>query len=240
MASTYAELKRRLQLLVDRDDIETQIAEDGETVDWADICISNAERRFYRSEAARIPPFEKRVTYTGTTGTGFRELTIPEDYIEMNYVIARQGTDEDGGEHATLARVAPERVLNTNTSADSTGIPRVFAYSSGVWVVPHSSQSTAIDVYYYGALSPLSDITSSSTAHWLLNRADEVILYWAAVEASLFYTSLSGMTELWEQRGTFAHDQIVEQEARQEASGSTPMQDRPYRSIRSRRFGFHF
>ena len=237
MADNYDELKRRIQLLVDRDDIEDQVAEDNTSVNMLDIFIAAAERRFYRSEAAKIPPFERIVTYPGVSGTGIRELVIPAGYVEMRYALARHS---DGGEQHTLARVSPEQILDRNVSIANTDIPRSIAYSSGRWVVPHSYRETIIDVIFYGTLDALSTQTMSTNNHWLLNRGDDLITYWAAVEAALYFDGMNDMVAKWEERAKISHDQIVEQEIRQESSGTTPRQNRPYRSTRSRRFGFHF
>lgn len=238
MATTYDEIKRRVQLLVDRDDIESQVAEDGTTVNILDQFIATAERRFYRSEAAKIPPFEKIVNYAMSSGTGIQELVIPEDYVEMRYAIAAHS---EGGQQNTLHRVAPEAILDTNLSVSNVNIPDRIAYSSGRWIVPEATRPTTVSVIYYGTLDALSTLTSETTNHWLLNRGDDIITYWSAVEAALYFDSIdNNLASMWENRGQQIHDQIVEQMIRQESSGKTPKQLRPYQSIRSRRFGFHF
>ena len=224
MATTYAELKRRVQLLIDRDDADAQIADDGVTVDMLDVFIADAEKRFYRSEAARIPPLEKFVTFTVGSGTGTFDLSIPGDYFETRYLTAVNASSVQ----VTLARTSPEQVLNRYLSASNLSYPDVFAYGNKTWVIPRASQQVTVTAVYYGFLDSLKTTTDSD--HWILNNADDLISYWAAVEAALYYGSIdANQMQLWEARGQYIHDQIVEQEIRQQSSGSTPKQVRPYR-----------
>ncbi len=229
MASDYSQLKRRVQLLIDRDDGTDQMAFDGQTEDVLDMFIANAERRFYRSEAARIPPFEKFINYELGSGTGVGELAIPADYFETRYLTV---THEETGIQRTLARVSPEIILNT-VNSQSVFLPSEFAYGDVKWIVRQPQSGASITAFYYGSLQALSD-QDGSESHWLLNNADDLIMYWAGVEAALYYGSLGDMTQLWEGRAKIIHDQIIEQEIRQQASGSTPRQRRYQRQPVSR------
>ena len=165
-------------------------------------------------------------------GTGFTELSIPADYFETNYIIANKGNT---GQNTTLTRTAAEQILDTNTSTTNTDLPRRFAYGSNRWLIDTPTSETTVTAYYYGFLPNLNTITSSTNTHWLINNADDLIVYWSAVEGALYYGSIDQtMIDLWEKRGTFIHDQIVEQDNRQKASGSTPKQRRPYTVGRGR------
>ncbi len=230
MATNYAQLKRRVQLLIDRDDATDQLAFDGQTEDVLDMFIANAERRFYRSEASRTPPFEKFVNYELGAGTGVGELSIPADYFETRYLTA---SHEETGIQRTLTRVSPEIILNT-VNSQSVFLPSEFAYGDVKWLVRQPQSGASITAVYYGSLDALSAQTETENDHWLLNNADDLIMYWAGVEAALYYGSLGEMTQQWEGRAQIIHDQIVEQEIRQQASGSTPRMRRYQRQPVSR------
>ena len=230
MADNYAQLKRRLQLLIDRDDASDQIGADGVTEDVLDLFIANAERRFYRSEAARTPPFEKIVNYELTTGPGVSELALPADYYETRYLTIHNTTS---GIQRTLTRVSPEVILNTNINA-STYLPSEFAYGDVKWILRKPSEQASVTALYYGFLDALATQTDTVNTHWLLNNADDLIMYWAAVEASLYYGSVGEMEQVWSNRAQIIHDQIVEQEIRQQSSGSTPRMRRYQRQPASR------
>lgn len=226
MAQTYAELKRRVQLLIDRSDAETQVASDNTEVDMLDVFIANAEKRFYRSEAARIPPLEKFVTFTVGAGVGVHELAIPSDYFETRYITAL-GTNN---QQYTLTRTSPEIILNVNTKAATRTIPDEFAYGNNEWLIRQGTQQVTITANYYGFLDALSTITHADSDNWILNNADDLIMYWAASEAGMYYGSLDpSMVERWEQRAAEIANNIVEQEVRQQSSGSTPKMRRAYR-----------
>lgn len=236
MATTYAQLKRQLQLLIDRTDAETQEAEDGTEVDVLDDFIRKAEQRFYRSEAARIPPMEKFVDFALGVGTGSTSLAIPRDYFETRYLTLL----DSNGRQFNLRRTSPDQVLNVLTSA-SYDIPREFAYGNNEWLIRSPAQPVTIRANYYGFLDSLASQTQETTTHWLLNNGDDLILYWAAVDSALYFGGIDPtMRDSWEQRAQIVHDQIVEQETRQQQSGTTPRINRPYRSIRSQRYGFPF
>ena len=229
MAVNYAELKRRLQLLIDRDDANAQVAFDNQTVDVLDQFIDWAENRFYRSEAARTPPFEFEVKYVVGSGTGYAELAIPSGYYETSYLLA---SDSDGGgNQVSLTRTSKEQILNVDTSV-SYGFPDNFAYSENMWLVKRYGANVYISAIYYGTLPLLSTQTTDTTSHWLLNHGDDLIVNWAASYAADYYGSIDPqMAERWETRGQQIHDALVEQEIRQKSSGSTPKQGRPYRHI---------
>lgn len=236
MASSYQELKNRLQLLIDRADATTQMAADGTVIDMLDVFIANASKRFYRSEAARIPPLEKFQDYVLESGSGVTELALPNDYFETRYMLALDGQ----GRQVTLTRTSPENILNT-VIGQSVSIPTSFAYGNNVWIIrtPNQGEIT-VQANYYGFLDDLSTLGPDTDDHFLLNDLDDLIVYWAAYDASLYYGgSDPTQAAMWDQRGMKIHDQVVEQENRQQSSGSTPHQGRPYRSSRSRNYGFY-
>ena len=226
MAANYAELKRRVQLMLDRDDANAQVAFDNQTVDVLDQFINWAENRFYRSEAARTPPFEFEVKYTIGPGTGYAELAIPTGYYETSFLLASDS--DEGGNQVTLARTSKENILNVDTSV-SYGFPDNFAYSENMWLVKRYGANVFIRAIYYAALPNLSTQTTDTTSHWLLNHGEDIIVYWAASYGADYFGSIDpAMAQRWEDRGNAIHDAIVEQEIRQKQSGSTPRQKRPY------------
>ena len=236
MAQTYTQIKNQLQLLIDRTDATAQLAADGSTVDVLDDFLRKAEQRFYRSHAARIPPLERFISYSLLPGTGVEALAIPNDYFEVRYLTASDGNSRQ----VTLARTSPEQILNTNLSVVN-NIPNEFAYGNNEWLIRSPNQGTTVVANYYGYLDPISTVTDPTVRHWILNEADDLLVYWAAVDAALYYGGIDPtMMQSWEARAQVIHDQIVEQEIRQQSSGSTPRINRPYRSQRPSRFGYYF
>ena len=109
MATTLDELRRSVALLIDRDDATEQTAFDATNVDVLNDFINRAERRFYRDEVARIPPFEFRQTHTITTGTNV--FAQPAGYLEVRYILATMGDMR-----CTLERTSVESILNSDPS----------------------------------------------------------------------------------------------------------------------------
>ena len=63
--------------------------------------------------------------------------------------------------------------------------------------------------------------------HWLLNNAGEVLMYWAAVEAGMYYDVSDDSIAVWDARGQGQIERIVKEDQRRDGSGSTPLQRRP-------------
>ena len=220
MATTLDELRRSIALLIDRDDANAQTAFDNTSVDVLNDFINRAERRFYRDEVARIPPFEYRQTHTITAGTNV--FAQPAGYLEVRYITATQGDNR-----CNLERTSVENILNSDAS-NRVIIPTRFAYGSNNFYIDAPSSDVTVDVYYYGQLPSLTSLVGEQTSHWLLNNADDLILYWAAVEGALFY----GATEsapLWDARAAEIRENIIMQDKRARQSGSTPKMGRGYR-----------
>lgn len=236
MALIYQELFNRVQLLLDRDDV-IQIAENGEEVNIIDQFIANAEKRYYRSAAARIPPMERYMNFDLLSVPGVTRISIPPDYFEMRFITASAK-----GQQVTLKRTSPESILNTTLGSYTVNIPTTFAYGNNEWLIPSSSEVIALSINYYGCLPELKSVIDPDTNNWLLRNLDDLIAYWAAVEGSLYFGDIDPtQTQLWEAKAQSIHDDVVEQEIRQRESGSTPRQGRPYKSIRSRAgFGYRF
>ncbi len=229
MAATYKEFIDRVQTLIDRDDASTIAAEDGTPLNWLDIAAANAEKRFYRSEAARVPPMEKITSFTVERGT--QSLAIPSDYFMGRYAVAK-ATDSEVS--FTLTKTSPEAILNEVSTVEFADISRI-AYGSNNWLIDRPSREIKIDVFYYGFLDDIKDVDEDYGPHWLLNNADDMLMWWTAYELSMFYGSIdSAMSDRWLQRGNEIAGTIVSQEAQQKASLSTPRVGRPYSPIRRR------
>ena len=227
MANNYQTIIDGVQTLVNRDDASDVLAESGNTINWIDRAVRNAELRFYRSAAARTPPFEKFVTYL--VEEGHESLAIPSDYFEGRYVTAKATA---GSETNTLHRVSPEQILNRTDNEQVINLSRI-AYGSNNWLIDPPSREISVTAYYYGYLDRISSVTSTDNTHWLLNNADDLLIYWSAYELSLFFDSIDTSTaDRWLQSGNAIHDSIVQQENQQRASFSTPRVGRPYRQPR--------
>ena len=222
MATTLDELRRSVALLIDRDDATEQTAFDATNVDVLNEFINRAERRFYRDEVARIPPFEFRQTHTITGGTNV--FAQPAGYLEVRYILATQGE-----RRCTLVRDSVENILNSDSS-NRVVIPSRFAYGSNNFYIDPPESEITVDVYYYGQLENLTSLTGPQTSHWLLNNGDDLILYWAAVEAGMYYGGMEQQTQLWDAKALDIRNAIIMQDKRARQSGSTPKSGRAYRT----------
>ena len=220
MATTLDELRRSIALLIDRDDANDQTAFDNTSVDVLNDFINRAERRFYRDEVARIPPFEYRQTHTITSGTNV--FSQPAGYLEVRYITATAGDMR-----CNLERTSVENLLNADTS-NRVNLPTRFAYGSNNFYIDPPENEVTVDVFYYGQLPALTSLVGEQTSHWLLNNADDLMLYWGAVEGALFYGAEEN-AKLWEARATEIRDGIIMQDKRARQSGSTPKMGRGYR-----------
>ena len=229
MVATYQEMKDRVITLIDRDDAETIESTDNRIVNWVDVALRNAELRFYRSETARIPPFEKYVHYTVPKLE--TELTIPADYFEGRYAISKVGQMS-----TTMSKTSPEQILNDNLTSATVLMPKRIAYGSNVWLIDRVAQQTEITAYYYGYIDAISEVDDAwveeNGGHWLLNNADDLLQFYAGYELSMFYGSIdSQQADRWLQRGNEIAESIFLQEQRQKASLSSPKVGRPYRRL---------
>ena len=222
MATSYQELRRRLALQIDRDDAHDQVAYDGTVIDQLDNFILNAERRFYRDKVARIPPLEFFLDYTVPAGETI--IPIPEGYFELRYAELTTASNI----RYNLERTSIESVNNGPTDVVAE-VPNRIAYGSNNFHIDQANADVSVRIYYYGTLTSLKDIEGETTTHWLLNQADDLILYWAAYDASLYYGDV-GDPAMWEKRAMEIRNSIIEQETRQRQSGSTPRIGRHYRN----------
>ena len=221
MATTLDELRRSVALLIDRDDATAQTAFDNTDVDVLNDFINRAERRFYRDEVGRIPPFEFRQTHTIPSGTNV--FSQPAGYLEVRYITATAGDNR-----CNLERTSVENILNSDPSRRVT-LPTRFAYGSNNFYIDPADPEVTIDVFYYGQLAPLTSLTGVQNSHWLLNNADDLILYWAGVEAALYYGQQESL-EVWEAKAADIRNAIIMQDKRARQSGSTPKSGRYYRT----------
>ena len=186
MADSYQQMVDRLQTLINRDDAAEQVAAtSGNTLNILNDCYGRAERRAYRSEILRLPPFERSVTYTVPAGTS--ELTIPRGYFGI-----KESFVSNGDVRLTMDRVSPAQILE-RSSAFQVALPDRIAYNANRWIIDPPSAQVSITIYYYGELEPINGVTSSDD-HWLVNYGDDFLLYLAAVEAGLYFRHLDDTT----------------------------------------------
>ena len=181
MAESYLELKRRVALMVDRTDAHEQETYDSNSLDMLDIFIDDAQRRFYRDEVARTPPFEYTLTVTVPERTD--EFGVPQGYFELRYAEAIRGNVRH-----TLERTSFEQINNNDLQA-RVYLPTRIAYASNRLKIDRVSEDIDIDLYYYASLPNLRDIEGTTNTHWLLNHADDLIAYWAAADAARYFTA---------------------------------------------------
>ena len=212
--ATYQNLKDRVQLLIDRDDATAQVAAtSGNTLDILDDCINRAERRAYRSGGLMLPPFEKEIGFT--VEPGIESLPIPNGFFAI-----RWATCQVGDRRVVLER-RPAEELDDKVISRQVGIPSRIAYGSNRWLIDAPSQPVTINVKYYGELAKLSTVTSEDTSHWLLDYADDYIMYLAAVESALYFDTIdANLAAAWEGKATEIIDSIRKQYVDQLESGS--------------------
>ena len=222
MATSYQELKRRVALMVDREDAQEQETYDNATLDMLDIFIDDAQRRFYRDEVARTPPFEFYLQVPVAAGTD--EFSVPQGYFELRYAEAMRGDVRH-----TLERTSFETINNTDLTS-RVYLPTRIAYASNRLKIDRVSEDINIDLYYYASLPNLRDVVGETNTHWLLNHADDLIAYWAAADAARYFTASADMIQVWEARAEEIRSAIIKQDKRARQSGSTPRIGRHYRN----------
>lgn len=222
MASTYQEMLDRLQSLTDRDDATEQIAfTSGNTLNLLNDAYGRAERRAYREGYLKLPPFESEITYTVEPGQ--TELPIPRGYFAMRFAIVSSGQVD-----LPMERVAPEQILG-RVNGRQVGYPTRIAYGTNRWIIEPSSERVTIRLVYYSELAPVSTITDPNEDHWLVNYADDYLLYLAAVECGLHFRHLD-QNELaaFEGKAQNIAESIMRQYTEQLESGSNLKWGRAY------------
>ena len=223
MATSYLEHKRRVALMLDRDDASEQTTYDNQSLDMLDIFIDDAQKRFYRDECARTPPFEF-VQRDVEVGEGVSEIAVPQGYLELRYAEITRGDIRH-----LLERTSAEQILNADTSA-RVHIPTRIAYGSNRFLIDKPDTPLTLDLYYYGELTKFKDIEGETESHWLLNFTDDLIAYWAAAEGARYYDSMLDRVDQWEARAEEIRMSIIKQDKRARQSGSTPRVGRHYRN----------
>lgn len=225
MATSKEQLRREIALLIDRDDIATQDSViDNETVDYLSIFIRDAEKRAYRDEVTRIPPFE--FVQTHTLAAGIDSFPEPAGYLEVRYV-----ESETFGLRTLLTRTSVKQIRD-RAIGDRVDQPTEFAYGSNQFFIPPAISTNTVNLYYYGELTPINNLVGEVNNHFLLNSMDDLIRYYAAIYAAEYYATdaLKGMINTWEERAKKIRDDIIMQDVRARQSGSTPLMGRFYRN----------
>lgn len=225
MATSRDQIRREIALLIDRDDITTQDSViDNETVDYLSIFIRDAEKRAYRDEVTRIPPFEFLQTHTLSAGT--TSFPEPQGYLEVRYV------ESITNDIRTLLTRTAVKSIRDGSPGDRVDVPTDFAYGSNQFFIRPPISETTINFYYYGELTPINSLTGTVNNHFLLNSMDDLIRYYAAIYAAEYFNtdSLKGMIPVWEERAKKIRDDIIMQDVRSRHSGSTPLMGRFYRN----------
>ena len=223
MAKSYLEFKRRVALMLDRDDTTEQITYDNQSLDMLDIFADDAQKRFYRDECSRTPPFEF-VQRDVVVEAGASEIPIPQGYLELRYAEINRGDVRH-----LLERTSAEQILNSDTSA-RVHVPCRIAYGSNKFLIDKPSADLKMDIYYYGELGQFRDVEGESESHWLLNLGDDLIAYWAAAEGARYYDSMFDRIDMFEARAEEIRMSIIKQDKRARQSGSTPRIGRHYRN----------
>ena len=219
MAATYQQMVDRLQTLINRSDAAAQVAPtSGNTLNILNDCYERAQRRAYRSGHLMVPPFEESINYN--VAAGENSLTIPQGYFARRYSTVRATDADDANLQFTMETVAPEAIENRVLDR-RVGLPTRIAYGPRRWLIDPPTNPVTVTVHYYKELADITTITDASQEHWLVNYADDYLLYLAAAEAGIYFRHLDPQTvAAFEQKAEQIAQSIREQYVDQLESGS--------------------
>ena len=214
--NTYGWLKKAVSLWADRDD--------DEFVNQIPNFINFAEKEIYRN--LRIPPLEKEVYLDIKDGVAY----IPPDYLEAQWMMrAKDGTifqvtsPEEISyrrQHGTInpshwnnqpvnfARFGSRFIFYPSIEADTPYYP-----DDGSPLIPAEN---SVILSYYADPPEFHEDTDTSA---ILTIAPELLLYFTLRHACLFVQDDNGVQK-WSALGKAILDEMVEQNKKQEYSGS--------------------
>lgn len=179
MLKTRNDLKASIENYLDRGDVDI------------DELIQLAEVRHERD-------IRFREMLTTATATVTRQLSLPEDFLEMRTI--RVLTDP-----VTVLQEVSNRELG-RLRQSTAGRPRYFALHAFIEFERDPDKDYTAEMLYYRRLAPL---TSANQSNPLLERAPDAYLYGALVAAEPFLMN-DERVPLWEKFYTSARDRLNE------------------------------
>lgn len=164
---TYQELQDAVIGLLNRNDYQFPNLHSGTgTTDKTNEWINSAIKEFYRSQASRIPPFER--TITGTLPANTDTIPIPEGFREMIYMTFQLNDTVVVADKLTLKQLK-QRYLPYRQV-----LPSQYARDGGLWRVYPPTQDVDFEIQYYRQLEHPSTVTSTTfdvtPTNYALNR----------------------------------------------------------------------
>lgn len=157
--STYSELV---------ESVTAWLAETSPEVDLASRVpdfIALVESDLNNDRDFRILDMQK--VQTITPGEDEYRVSLPDDYLEMDYLDVVSDT-----EYPALTYVAPTRLRSNNTSPG-----RIVEYSiinGELWIYEAAGANDVLEMGFYVKVTPLTD---ANPTNWLLSKAPDIYLY---------------------------------------------------------------
>lgn len=202
---TFAELKNKIKVYANRDDIEPLIS------DWVNIAIRKCERENWRA-------MERRATVTSTD----QYISLPERYKEAIFLKVY-----DSGRYWDMRRTTVSQAFFNNPSDSETGRPNLFTVigvnrtspvvQNEILVRPTPDKSYKYDLYFYQYSEEL--VNDSDYNYWTVN-AWEIVLYGALIEASPYLID-DPRLPVWQNLYADAMQRLRIAESYEKISGST-------------------
>ena len=149
------------------------------STDQINTFIQQAEQRIYNS--VQFPAIRKNVT--GTTTSGNKYLTMPEDFLASYSLAAIDGD----GNYEFLLNKDVNFIRAAYPKATDSGIPYYYAlFDDNTFILgptPDAAYTMELHYYYY----PESIVTAGTS--WLGDNFDSVLFYAALLEAAAFMKS---------------------------------------------------
>lgn len=193
--ATFSDLEAKLTAYLDRTDIAASIQ----------LFIGLCESRLNR--LLRTPEMEANLSFTVTSDT----IQLPVDFLQARTIFL------PGSPNRALKAMAPSAIpLEFSGAAD---IPMAYTINGlQLKLIPPPNGSTVVNLAYYARLPALS---SDIPTNWLLDKAPDVYLYGALVQAQAFIDN-PAQVQLYKQ----AFDETIaelQSASRRERWGSSPL-----------------
>lgn len=125
----------------------------------------------------RCPAMEKSVIVT--IGDGYTGLVIPNDLLELQYILPLK--DPDDAEKL----IKTDITTATQGAQISAGIPRVYCRDAAVWILaPSPVSGDQIKLVYWAELTPLVNPTDTNIISII---AWDLIVYAALVQMAIYF-----------------------------------------------------
>jgi hypothetical protein len=160
-------------------------------VDNIPVFVKNAEKRIY--QAVKIPALRKNQTSNFQASNPY--LTVPSDYLA-----AWELATVSSGTYTYLLPKDVSFIREAYPSASTTGTPKYYAQfdADTLFVAPTPSSALGVELHYF--YYPETIVTATTT--WLGDNFENVLLYEALVEATVFMKSEEDVMKMYAEQFT--------------------------------------